>query len=549
MIFFFLHNLLQASTPSFLDEDLDFESLNSDEELEEEDRTDISHESTSLQQEAASQTSLVSSMESKHKYMAEYVNELSDESDFQGLGAMDGINTQEEGYTSSAGASVQEGYDPGYEEEEEEEDRDTQEGPGGLLASNYHGNEFCDGDKEDRIFAKGQHPAPEGTKTPQVRNEEQGERWGDEEASYFERVPEHDSRLRIKGDFMGDEEQESEEEEQQAHWSDSESKAEENVLSQSFEQEAANPAWDGPSKASLVQDPQDLIAVVESEEYVLKMKDFSGEEHQEAGESFAEYPSDFSSIEYVGDGGEITEGNHQSTEERDASQEGAAGWMERGQDSDEVRQECLYSIDLQVAAESFSSQDETDKGKTDIAEGVSGDMALMGLETEESRSFSSTDDEAPVDRSDEELYENLCPQELENIKQQEELHSGYNPTDSNISWSPDEPFDSFLSDELLTTDQRDKDKGETFSIGTHKEGISTYSMTQRGDTRSPSNQGSLDDSFFFNPQLEASELSMLGPLGDDDYEEERNWEQEQERIKAFNDFYDDMGELNGQVSK
>ncbi|XP_061759974.1 uncharacterized protein LOC133554812 isoform X2 [Nerophis ophidion] len=32
---------------------------------------------------------------------------------------------------------------------------------------------------------------------------------------------------------------------------------------------------------------------------VHKMKDFSGEEHQEAGESYADYPSDFSSCEYV----------------------------------------------------------------------------------------------------------------------------------------------------------------------------------------------------------------------------------------------------------
>ncbi|XP_061910136.1 uncharacterized protein LOC133654118 isoform X2 [Entelurus aequoreus] len=47
------------------------------------------------------------------------------------------------------------------------------------------------------------------------------------------------------------------------------------------------------TKVEVKENVEELIADVH------KMKDFSGEEHQEAGESYADYPSDFSSCEYV----------------------------------------------------------------------------------------------------------------------------------------------------------------------------------------------------------------------------------------------------------
>ncbi|KAM8830128.1 uncharacterized protein ACB058_018502 isoform 4-T4 [Synchiropus picturatus] len=57
-------------------------------------------------------------------------------------------------------------------------------------------------------------------------------------------------------------------------------------------------------------------------------------------------------------------------------------------------------------------------------------------------------------------------------------------------------------------------------------------------TSSSTNQGSLDDSFFFNTGSEKSGKAELEKVD----EEERNWEQEQERIKAFYKFYDDSDE-------
>ncbi|XP_061843780.1 uncharacterized protein [Nerophis lumbriciformis] len=47
------------------------------------------------------------------------------------------------------------------------------------------------------------------------------------------------------------------------------------------------------TKVEVKENVEELIADVH------EMKDFSGEEHQEAGESYADYPSDFSSCEYV----------------------------------------------------------------------------------------------------------------------------------------------------------------------------------------------------------------------------------------------------------
>lgn len=538
---------------------MDFENLNVDEKLEE-DRAGISHENIltkenkALHQEA---TAVLSSTETEDLYMSENVDEeLSDDADFQGVGVMSTDKTQEEDYTSSDGDSAQEGSIPGEDEEDEEEDMGAGEEPGELLMSVRCGNEFCNGNKEDRIFAEGQPLAPEGAENPQVRNEEQGDSESDEELSYFERVPEHGSGMRIKGDGIEEDEQERKEEKQE----DSENEAmkteqEENVLARCFEPEARNPRRDGPAKASLefpdidlsVQNLQDLVADVDSEEYVEKMKDFSGGEHQEAGESFADYPSDCSSCEYVEDGGKNQESNHQSAAKQDTCSERAETdlrWMGRAKDSDEEGVEYLFSIDLEVAADGFSSLDamsgEKDKGKIELVERMSGDAAVMGCETGESDSYGSSDDEGQGNRSDKELFEKMFPQDL---------HSGssatfarwstcgdYNradPADFNINWNPD---------------AEDTDKGQTLlSDVTPAEGVSTYSVAQRGDARttSPSNQGSLDDSFFFNAELEASEITELGQLGDDEYEEERNWEQEQERIKAFYEFYDDSDGQNG----
>ncbi|XP_070766862.1 ABC transporter F family member 4 [Enoplosus armatus] len=529
-------------------------------------------------------------METKDMYMAESVDEeqsddKSDEKGFQSVGVMNKIPAED--YTSSEGDSEQEGSVSGEDEEDEEEDMGTGETPGDLLMSVRCANEFCDGKKEDRIFAEGQPLAPEGAKNPQVRNEEQG----DEEVCYFERVPERGSEMMIKGDGIEEDEQEREEE-KQGYSSDSESEGmkieqEQNVLTRCFEQDVENPCREGPLKASLefpeisTQNLQDLAAEVDSEECEEKMKDFSGEEHQEAGESFADYPSDFSSCEYVEDGGRNQDRKHQSNALASTSDSGSIAkqstcleraditWTGRAEDNDEEADEYLYSRDLELDADKFRSLHVATGGK-DRGEIEIVDVAVSddGGETSESDSYSSSDDEVQVKRSDEELLDHMCLQDLENNKQlaEAQLHGDssaafagwstsddYNRADFQINWNLDVlATDTPLSEDLLTTE--DIDKAETLLSHVAQrsaEDVNCYSVVQRGNakTTSPSNQGSLDDGFFFNTELEASGISELGQLGDDEYEEERNWEQEQERIKAFNEFYDDSVRDSGREGR
>ncbi|XP_076597595.1 uncharacterized protein LOC143327235 isoform X2 [Chaetodon auriga] len=569
----------ETSVPSFSDGDLDFENLNFAEKHE--DKGGISHENLAtkeaeaLHQEASGQTAV----ETKDLYMAESVDEeQSDEEDFQGVGVIMSTDKipEEEDYTSSDGDSEQEGSVFGDDEEDEEEDMGKGEKPGELLMTVRCGDELCAGNKEDRIFAEGQPLAPEGAKNPQVRNEEQGGSESDEHVSYFERVPECGSEMMIKGDRCEEDEQERRDEKQEdlsgSEHKDMKIEQEENVLAGCFEQDVENPCRDGPARASLefpeksVQNLQDISAEVDSEEYVEELEDFSGEEHQEAGESFADYPSDFSSCEYIEDGGKKQESNHRSTAEQDACLERAGTditWMERAEGANEEGEEYLYSIDLEVDAERFRRLDvatgEKGRGKIELVEQVLGHAAVTGSddggEMGESDSYSSSDDEGEVKRSDEELLENMCLQDPENNKQLEELHGGRNavfsrwstsdscnradPADFNIDWNLDVlTTDTLLSEDLLTAE--DTDKEETLPSDV-REDVNSYLVVQRGgtNTTSTSHQGSLDDSFFFNTELEASGNSQLGQLEDDEYEDERNWEQEQERIKAFYEFYDD----------
>ncbi|TMS16926.1 hypothetical protein E3U43_014219 [Larimichthys crocea] len=464
----------------------------------------------------------------------------------QGSRALDKTPAEEEeDYTSSGGESEEEGSASGEDEEDEEEDLGTGEESGELLMSVHCGGGFCDGTKEDRIFAEGQPLAPEGAESCQVKNEEQGDRERDEETTGLKRM-----RKKMKKKRQED---------------SSDSECEDMKIEQ--ESEIENPCRDGTTKASLefpeisVQNLQDLIAEVDSEECAEKMKDFSGEEHQEAGESFADYPSDFSSYEDVEDGGKNKKSDHQSTAKQDAWLERAVTditWMRRDEETAEEGDEYLYSIDLEVDADKFRGLDvateEKDREKTEFVKAGLAYAVVTGSddgeETSESDSYSSDDDdEVQVKRSDEELVENMCQQDLESNKQLEGLHGGssaafalwstsddYNRADFNINWN------NLLSEDLLTTE--DTDRAETLLSDLTlrpAEAVNTCSMVQRGDATntSPSNQGSLDDSFFFNIEPEASGSSELGQLGDDEYEDERNWEQEKERIKAFYEFYDD----------
>lgn len=563
------------SVPPLEDEDFDFENLNSDDKLEEYNSHENlpTKEDGALHQEAACETTVLFNVA---KNVDEEQTDDKNE-DFQGAGCV-GISvisgimsmdkTPQEDITSSDSQSEEESSDTG----EGEEDSGTEVKPGDLLMSVHGSDEVYYDNKEDKVCAKGQTLALEGTENPLAGNQEQGEIESDEEVSYFGTVPEHGNEMIVKGDGTEVDEREREEKTQEDS-SDSECeriKQEENVLAPA-EQEVESPYKMEASSEFLEmseQNLQDLIADVDAEQCAKKMKDFSGDEHQEAGESFADYPSDFSSCEYVEGGGQNHESDFKSNPEPclDKAVPDITLVGEEA-DSDEEGDRYLYSRDLEMDADRLISLDvaSEENGKTKI------EIIEYGCDAEgqaaESDSYSSSDDDVQARREDE-LSGKTCLQDLENYKKDEDTwlhdesdaafarsstsddHTANQVADFHINWDFDFQLrtDTFLHEDLLTTE--DGNTVETLSSDVTQrpaEDDNSYSVVQREDRKTASNsyQGCLDDSFFFNTDLEASEVSELGQLGHDEYEEERNWEQEQERIKAFYKFYDDSDEENG----
>ncbi|XP_026187485.1 cilia- and flagella-associated protein 251 isoform X2 [Mastacembelus armatus] len=574
--------------------DLDFENLDFDERLEE-DKSSMDHENLptnkdgALHQEATAEAILLTDMEKEEICMFENVDEeCSDDNneDFQGVenSLLSMYKTPEEDYTSSDRESEEEGSVSGEDKEDEEENMGTEGEPGESLMSGHCGDEHSDENKEDRIFSEEQPLAPEGAECPQVRNEEQGK--SDEEVSYFQRVPERGHEIVIKGDGTEEDGQEREALKQEDS-SDSEHEGmkieqEENVHTHCFEQEVESPYRVGPENTSLEFPEisvQNLIAAVDNEDYEEKMGDFTGEEHQEAGESFADYPSDFSSCEYVEDGGENQERKKLNTLScasgsgsdtmQNACLEGAVTdvtCMGREEDTDEDDSEYLYSRDLEKDAGClFIGPDlktgEKTRGEITTVERVFADPNLAECDNRyemvESDSYSSSDDEVPLRGRDEELVDNTRLRDFINYKKLEdsELYSesgaAENQTNFSINWDFDFKSDIPLSEDLFPTQDTDKTETPSGVSQYPAEDINIYSVVQREDseTTSPSYRGSLDDSFFFNTELEAARVSDLGQFEDDECEEERTWEQEQERIKAFFRFYDDSDKENGREER
>lgn len=241
---------------------------------------------------------------------------------------------------------------------------------------------------------------------------------------------------------------------------------------------------------------QDLIAEVDDGESVEKMKEFSGEEHQDAGESFAEYPSDFSSCEYIED------------EEKDEESDGqcTGDQAKRVTDSETL----------------FVGSRETEQGGSELVETMSGDTAERRYET--SDSYTSSDGETQT-TSDEEP--DTTSKDFESKIRLEERHSGSRMCAHERSA---DPGTSLFFDDLLVADK------EEFPGVTPAEGVRVFPR-------------SLDDRFFFTTEHQDSQISELGELGDDEYEENTNWEQVQERIKAFYDFYADSDQVTEEAGR
>ncbi|XP_067381992.1 uncharacterized protein si:dkey-183p4.10 isoform X2 [Channa argus] len=577
----------ETSVPCLEDGDLDFENLSFDERFENE-KTAVTHknlptkEDRAMHQETTGDAVISSNIENKD--MAQNDDEeqfevKNEEEDYRGVGiSVMGMDiTAKEDYTSLDRESEEDSCNSG-DDDVEKENIETQEKLGDSLMSFDCRDSFYYDNKEGKIFAEGQFLAREGTENPKFRNEEQGESDSEEEVSYFGQVPERGNLMATKGDGTKEDEQKQEEEVQE----DSDSECEdmkikvENVATQSFELGVESPYNDVPVEASLefpdisVQNLQDLLAEVDSESCVEKMKDFSGEEHQEAGEGFADYPSDFSSCEYV-EGERTNEGNEYKSNTLPCQEKAVTDvrWLGKEENTDEEGDGYLYSRDLEVDGDRLMSKDMTseEKHRTKLEVVKHGTECDDGVEAGESDSYSSSDDEVQVRRRDEEDSDRLCLQDLDGYKKLEEtqLYSESGEAFSRWSTSDDHYFtnnqinladfninvdfdllktDTLLAEDLLTTEDADVSHCPA-------EDINSYSAVQREDnkTTSSSYQGSLDDSFFFNTELEVSGVSEQGQLGDDEYEEERNWEQEQERIKAFYKFYNDSDGENGREER
>lgn len=561
----------ETSIPSFPDEDLDFENLHFDEKSDEDGTKSLTtnKEAALLQEATGEAAALFETKETAENVYEEQSDGESDEEDFEGEGvsAINVDKTPEEDYASSDADSGQESSISGEdddEDEDEEEDIGTAETPGDLLMSVRCSDEFNDGNKEDEIFAEGQPLAPEDAESPQVRNKEQGEAESDEDVSYLKRIPGRGDETVIKPAETGEDQQESEEEKEEDS-SDPECEGmkielEENVTDQPFEEEEVENIYrDDPEEGGSEfphissQNLQDLTGEVDNGEYAEKMKDFSGDEHQEAGESFADYPSDFSSCEYAEDGRKIQESRsnfwpgaseYSLYAQDDMTQMGSA------EDSDEKEDGYLYSRDLEMDAENLMSLGVA------IGEQVRSSTVVTKFDDEEETTesdCSSSDDEA-----------RRCLQVLKNNKQpvdsqiyaesgSDDHHISNNRADQAgfLSWDFDVlKTDTFLDEYLLSTE--DMTETPLTDVNQHRtEYTNSYSDAQREvlKTTSPSYQGSLDDSFFFNTGVEASGITQPGQLEEEEYEEDRNWDQEEKRIKAFNDFYGDGDEENGREGR
>lgn len=555
----------ETSAPSFSGEDLDFENLNFDENCEEDEaRGATTERDGALLQEATGEAAALFGEEAEDVlYMAkkvyrERVDEESDEEDFGGVGVglMNLNRAPKEDYTSSEEESDEEGSASGDDED------DDVEKPGDLVVSVHCTDEVYICEKEDRISAEGRPLASQSAGNPQVSNKEQGEAESDEELSYFGQVPEKGSGTAVERD-----ERESDEEEQESS-SEDESEGMKIEIEEHTEQDADYPNSPHPAGAGLdfrrltLQNLQDLITEVDGEECVEKMKEFSGEEHQDAGESFADYPSDFSSCEYVEDGARDGEGDGKADASTGPSDGGWYPQQNRGlerhvtdvtwsgnpedtEDTEDMDAAGLVSLNVAGTEQS--------QGKSIVIELMEGD----GDETGESDSYSSSDDDGAVNvrRSSGETsaYWGQQDPEYKNQPEDTQLRGGscspddrlmansrVNPADF-VSWDFNAlKTDRLLSEFALTTEETDQ-------TGTHTSGVNTedynsYSVVKREDARIPSSHGSLDDSFFFDDA--GVETSGVTEPENNEYEEERNWEQEQERIKAFYKYYDDSDEEN-----
>ncbi|CAL8368315.1 unnamed protein product [Lota lota] len=493
-------------------------------------------------------------------------------------------------------------------------------------------DELWDGYNEDRV-ATGQPLAPDDSK---VRNEmELGGSESDEDMGYFQKGPRDESWMNTKGNFLPEEERERANERgaesDDSMYKDKEKEAKKvNLLTLLSPREDGGQCRDEDVLHFPIRDLVQSLGELVSEDDTVegtsdKVKDFTGDDHQEAGETFAEFPPDISSwgedeaiaeeskynldavlsasseISYLDretDPTLLGTVNSNNKEDQDL----CPGWTETaidakrraftaGETDNKCKSKtlpyaqrtvlpCWSDVGDEIGAcleDADHTQDEaelngatnatcslSDKDLHNFYDYTCASESIFDVRPPMIHIFSNSDDDIQANKTDgeykrDDLSEHesvpaISPPPLQ--KHHVEMRTIYEDsslTKIDTTWeSPTGSEDNmwanmplFSQDSTLNTDDEDKQNSQS-SLETAE------SAEVQGDIHPItllSNQGSVDDDFFFTHEDEASGIAELCHYGDE-YEDKGNWEEEQERIQAFYEFYNDSnGEMDQEGRK
>ncbi|XP_043978161.1 spore wall protein 2 isoform X2 [Gambusia affinis] len=540
----------EGSVPSFSTGDLDFESLCFDETSEKEQNENPMTENDEARLQEASAEGAAWS---------------------QGPNA-DALNSDEDAYKEQTDEkNDEEGLNGVRFSSETPEDDECPSSDGEEERSNFcsgrDGEEEAEGPEEEEDTLKSIYKTVDGILE-------------DEDSEILEDVDELQVSNKLQEEVHSDEEEDGcrneniverpESEEEQGVEPDSSESDYEGVKTEEEEKEergTVDPADSGLEFSCIsLQNLQDLISAVDGEVYEEKMSDFTGEEHQEAGESFADYPSDFSSGEYGRNAATARSASPRPKEEEALERAATESvWSHGSEEAGSGKEEeFLFSRDIEINVEKMMMS--LDEAAGDEVEGKT-EPLLRGTsfddeeKTSESDSYSSSDDEEPLRRSSDVFSDKSRTRFLEDDTNLENIKS------LGASGSDDSRFDpaEFLGSGLGALETKtflyefflsgeDTDGTESPNSGRNQcpdQDVNSYSVVQKKDSIPASQfvQGSIDDSFFFN--TEPNDFTDDGQKEEEEeeeeeeeYEERRNFEQMKQRIEAFKRFYDNSDNEN-----
>ncbi|XP_054905348.1 uncharacterized protein LOC129372241 isoform X2 [Poeciliopsis prolifica] len=550
----------EGSVPSFSTGDLDFESLCFDEKSEEEqNKNPVTENNEARLQEASAEGAASLQGPNADAPNSDDKEQTDEENDEEGLnGARFSSETPEDDECSSS----------------DEEERS-------YFCSGRGGEEEAEGPEEEDDRLKSIYETVHGILE-------------DEDSEILEDVDELQVSNKLQEEVHSDEEEDGcrnanavespESEEEQEVEPDSSESDDEGVKTEEEEKEepsAVDPADFGLEFSCIsLQNLEDLISEVDGEVYREKMSDFTGEEHQEAGESFADYPSDFSSGEYGRNAAAARSASPRPREEAGLERAGTESvWSHGSEEAGSGKEEeFLFSRDIEVNVEKMmmsldeAAGDEVQRKTEHLLSGTSFDDEEK---TSESDSYSSSEDEEPLRRSSDVFSDKSRTRVLEDDTNLENIKSlgasgsddgsfvrdRHDPAEFLTSGFGELETKTFLYEFFLSGE--DTDGTESPNSGRNQcpdQDVNRYSVVEKKNSipASPFVQGSIDDSFFFNTepndftddgQQEEEEEEQEEEEEEDEYEERRNFEQMKQRIEAFKKFYDNCDDENGQQER